>query len=237
MRHRLMKVILTILGCLFLGMPSTAQSKQLWGFGAFGGYSLPVFGMGKQFSGSNQFGATWQYQYSPKLLLEVEYQYSQFEDNEASTRTFFWPVDKKDYASPQAVSEIKFNSVLLNLMISPKLPQYPSEKLIQYLIVGTGIYDYRFERRNFIYPGQTIEPLNTSLYLDPQIDERAALGIHVGYGGQFFFREGFALDLRVRYHLIMGDLRPMATWGFETTTMPLQMFEIRAGLKLYFSKS
>lgn len=231
-------VVFWMMGLLLLGGPvlAHAQAKHRWGLGTVGGLSLPVLGMGERFSGTGQYGITWQRGYSSRMTLEVEYHHAEFENGEETKRPFVWNFDKKEYLSPQAVSEMTFNNVLLNVLIAVG-PQAPQKSRIYYFAFGPGIYGYKTERRNFIFPGQTGPVLNQTLYLPPQIDKKAALGVHAGFGGQIFLGDSFALDLRGRYHFVLGDIRPMAAWGFDGSTMPLQMFEIGAGLKFYFGKS
>lgn len=238
MRYRHAGVVLCALGLLALAAASrTDAQSHPWGFGSFAGFSLPVWGTGERFSGTPQYGGTWQYQYSPKLMMEVEYHHSEFKNGKEAKRPFTWPLDQKQYFSPLAVSQMKFNSALLNLLITPKSPGFDTKRFAYYITVGAGVYGYKVERRNFIFPGQSTPPLNTTLYLLPQVDKRAALGINAGLGGQIFMGKAVALDLRARYHLVIGELRPMAAWGFDNPTMPLQFLEVGAGLKFFFRKS
>jgi hypothetical protein len=53
----------------------------------------------------------------------------------------------------------------------------------------------------------------------------------------FSLGQSVALDLRARYHVVIGELRPMSAWGFDKTTMPLQFIEVGAGLKFFVKKS
>ncbi|OGG46166.1 MAG: hypothetical protein A3F84_26160 [Candidatus Handelsmanbacteria bacterium RIFCSPLOWO2_12_FULL_64_10] len=238
MRGMHSRVFLCVLGLLILAFVSStdAQTKHPWGFGSFAGYTLPVWGTGERFSGTQQVGGTLQYQYSSRMMMEIEYQHVFFKDGKEAKQPFIWPLDSKQYYSPLAVSQIRFNTGLFNLLVSLKGGGFEKKSLV-YLTVGTGVYSYKAERRNFIFPGQTTLPLNTSLYILPQVDERATLGINAGMGGQVFVGKSVALDLRARYHIVMGELRPMSAWGFDNQTLPLQFIELGAGLKFYIHKS
>ncbi len=233
------RVLFCVLGLLVLAFASStdAQAKHPWGFGSFAGYTLPMWGAGDRFSGTAQYGGTWQYGYSQKLIMEVEYHHSEFKNGKEAKASFTWSVDQKPYLSPLAVSQMRFNSVLLNLLLAPRLPGFEARKGVFYITVGAGVYGYKAERRNFIYPGQSAPPLNITLYLRPQVDERAALGLNAGLGGHLFLSKAVALDMRARYHVVIGELRPFAAWGFGKQTMPLQFLEVGAGLKFYFQKS
>jgi hypothetical protein len=49
-----------------------------------------------------------------------------------------------------------------------------------------------------------------------------------------FFSERAALDLRVRYNFVLGELRPFAVWGIEKTSF-FHLLDVGAGLKFYIS--
>ena len=231
--------LLCALGLLVAAYPnvSDAQGGHRWGVGSFGGYSVPMFGMLDHFSGTEQFGATWQYEHSSRLILELEYHHSKFDRSKEVDKTFNWAVDGKDYLSPNAMSRITFNSALINLLVTPQAMDFKQENFEYYVAVGTGIYGYKSERRNFVYPAQKNAPLDVTNVLNPQIDERAALGVNAGFGVQAFILRNFSIDLRARYHVVIGELRPMSAWGYDTQTFPLQFLQVGAGLKFYFVKS
>lgn len=239
MRHTRAGVLVCLIGLLTLVFvaPPEAQTGHPWGVGSFGGITIPVFGTGERFSGTPQYGGTLHYQYSSRMMMEIEYHHSAFKNGKEAKRPFTWALDQKPYYSPLAVSRMRFNSALLNLLITPGSPGFETRRFAFYVTVGTGVYGYKAERRNFIFPGQTTLPLNTTLYLRPQVDERAALGLNAGLGGHLFLSKAVALDMRARYHVVIGELRPFAAWGFDKPTMPLQFLEVGAGLKFFFRKS
>jgi hypothetical protein len=199
-------------------------------------YNVPAFSLRDRFSATSKYGLSWQYMVGPKLILEAEYHRSEFDNGKLAAVPFLWSVDKKEYVSPAATSEMRFNSVALNLMIFFDAPSFKAKDFVSYFIVGGGFYDYRAENRNFIFPGQTAAPLNTSLVLQPQIDTQTALAVNTGLGLQAFVLENIALDLRARYHIVVGELRPMFDWGIDKKTVPLQLVDLSAGVKFYFWK-
>ena len=172
-----------------------------------------------------------------RLYLEVEYHHSDWDKGKLADKPFTWSVDGVDYLSPAAVQEMKMNSVAFNLLIFHQgIPSFRAKDFTYYYQVGAGVYDYKAERRNFIYPNQKAEPLDVTLVMQPQIDTRVALSGHLGLGMQAFAWDNVALDVRARYHIMMGDIRPMYDWGVETKTFPMMLFDVGVGLKFYFSK-
>ena len=215
-----------------------AQEKgRRWGVGTFLSYNVPTFALKDRFSATSKYGGTWQVMLNPKLYMEAEYHRSKFLNGKLAKRPFTWAVDQKPYQSPLASSEMKFNSLAVNLLIfHPEQPTFRAKDFVYYIEVGVGFYNYRAENRNFIYPGQTTKPLDQTLFLQPQIDAQTALSINAGFGAQAFVWDNVALDLRARYNVVMGELRPMYAWGIKTKTIPLQLLDLGAGLKFYFWK-
>lgn len=211
------------------------EAAKKWGLGTFLSYNMPVFKLKERFSPTKKYGGSWQYSVTPKLYMELEYHRSVFLNGKLAKRSFKWAVDNKYYASPQATSELKFNSVSLNLMVFyPKAPRFAAKKRAHYIEVGLGYYGYDSRNLNFLYPGQTVAPLNTSLVLQPQVDAKTALSVNVAYGVQAFVVDNVAIDLRLRYNMVIGDLRPMYDWGVENKTFPMHLLDIGAGVKFYF---
>lgn len=229
-----------LIGVLLSTSASTAGAQgkgRRWGIGTFLSYNIPMFALKDRFSATSKYGASWQVMLNPKLYMEAEYHRSRFLDGKLAKKPFTWAVDQKQYLSPLASSEMKFNSLAVNLLIfHPEQPTFRAKDFVYYIEVGVGFYGYRGENRNFIFPGQTATPLDQTLFLQPQVDAQTALAINAGFGVQAFVWENVAVDLRARYSAIMGELRPMYAWGVKTKTIPLQLFDIGAGLKLYFWK-
>lgn len=224
-------VLLTCVGL------SEAQQGRKWGVGTFLALNSPVGKLGDQFGPTSKYGLNWQYLLSERLYIEVEYHHSDWGEGKLVDQPFTWSVDGKDYVSPAAVHKMKMNSVAFNLLIfHQEIPSFRAKDFAYYVQVGAGFYDYKAERHNFIYPGQKTEPLDVTLVLQPQIDTRAALTAHFGMGIQAFAIDNVALDIRARYHVIMGDVRPMWDWGIEQKTFPMMLFDVGAGLKFYFWK-
>jgi hypothetical protein len=229
-----------LVGSLFLSSassPGAQEASRKWGVGTFLSYNVPAFSLKDRFSATSKYGASWQYMLNPKLYIEMEYHRSSFLDGKLAKRTFLWTVDNKNYASPGASSEMKFNGVASNLLIFyPREPTFRANNFAYYLEVGGGFYNYKAEQRNFIFPGQTTRPLDPTVVLQPQIDQRTALSLNFGFGVQAFILNNMAIDLRARHNIVAGDLRPMQAWGVTEKTFPLQLLDVGAGLKFYFWK-
>ncbi len=229
-----------LVGSLLLASTSTAgaqDASRKWGVGTFLSYNVPAFSLKDRFSATSKYGASWQYMLNPKLYIEMEYHRSSFLNGKLAKRPFLWTVDSKNYASPGASSEMKFNGVAANLLIFyPREPTFRANSFAYYLEVGGGFYNYKAENRNFIFPGQTTRPLDPTVVLQPQVDQRTALSLNFGFGVQAFVLHNMAIDLRARHNIVIGDLRPMQAWGVTEKTFPLQMLDIGAGLKFYFWK-
>ena len=89
-----------------------------------------------------------------------------------------------------------------------------------------------------IYPEQAPSgpgaPPDLTILLQPVEDTRTALSLNIGGGTQIHVGERVALDLRVRYNFVLGEMRPFAVWGIEKTSF-FHLLDLGAGLKFYFS--
>ncbi len=229
-----------IAGLLLLTSASTVDAQKpvkRWGVGTFLAYNSPLFSLRDQYGGGSKYGLTWHYSLTPRVYIEAEYHHSEFNHGKLEGATFTWTVDGKEYESPNATADMKFNSGLVNLLIfHQEEPSFKSGDFVYYIQVGGGFYDYKAERRNFVYPGQKTKPLDSTVVLPPQLDTRAALSAQVGLGVQAFAFDKIAVDLRARYHIVMGDVRPMIAFGVDKKTFPIQLLDIVGGLKFYFWK-
>jgi opacity protein-like surface antigen len=232
---------ITIGLCLLISA-SKIQSQETtgrWGVGTFVDYNRATFQLKDWYaSGRSQVGGVFTYVASSKVTVEVEYHRSRFDHGSLEKRTFTWTVDNKPYASPNAVSKMKLNSFLVNTLIHKGSSRIVgSGNYSPYLTVGIGFYDYKTDVRGLIYPGQKTAPLNMGLLLEPFSDTQTALGANFGIGVEAFIFENIAVDLRGRYNVLLGELRPMEAWGLKGQTFPMQFWNLRAGVKFYFKRS
>ena len=165
--------------------------------------------------------------------MEFEYHHMTMDEGKIEDLAFTWPIDKLKYSSPDANSRFNLNSFLINALAHLKTRSSGSElQLLPYISVGAGVYDYQDQITGMIYPGQKLQPLDQALMLDPQEDEHTALGANFGLG-MTVVQDRFGLDIRGRYHIILGDLRPLEAWGVESV-FPITMLDFRTTFKLYW---
>lgn len=226
-------LILLVMVALSVGSIDAADGAGRWGVGAFANYNMPALGFSKWYDASSKFGMVFTYVPTPKVTVEVEFHRSELEDGSAATRTFVWEGgDKKDYTSPNAYSDMSFNSLLVNGLI--RVGQYgdafKGSSFAPYIAVGGGFYRYKHNVGGLLWPAQqdalTIE-------LPAFSDQRYALGFNFGFGVEAFVIDNVAIDLRGRYNFVIGQLRPLEDWGLKET-FPLQLFDVGAGMKFYF---
>jgi hypothetical protein len=230
-----LKLILAgLIAIAMTGLEVAEGAGGRWGVGSFMSYNVPLRSLSDRFSATSKYGFSWVYVANPRLHLEMEYHHSSFDDGELAKRSFTWSVDGQEYLSPGATSTMRFNSVSMNLMIFQEEPTFRSKDFLYYVEVGAGFYDYKAMTTGLIYPGQTTQPLDTTLRLQDQVDTQTALSVNGGLGVEAFVFDNVAVDMRARYHMVLGELRPYFDWGYDKKAVPLQLFDVGAGLKIYF---
>ena len=215
-----------------------ADLTKSWGGGVFGSLCTPFFTFRDMYTETGKFGGEIHYVLSPRKLVEVEYHYAKFAHGSLEDRTFTF-ADGKDYKSPQAKSDMTFNNVVANWQIALNRDGF-GQKGTPYVTFGTGFYHYASKVSGLIYPAQTPSgpgaPPDPNILLEPVEDTRTAMSVNLGGGAQFFIGERVALDLRVRYNLVIGELRPFAVWGIQKTNT-FHLLDLGAGLKFYIPRS
>lgn len=217
---------------LVIAAPVTAREAR-YGAGVFFNRSVPVQGFHERYSASQVYGVVLDYRVSPRATIEFEYHHLTMDDGKIEGLAFTWPIDKQQYLSPNANARFNLNSFLINALAHLKPRQVRSElQLLPYIAVGAGFYDYQDRISGLIYPGQKEQPLNQELMLDPTEDDHTALGANLGLGMAVTQRR-FGLDIRARYHLILGHLSPMEAWNLSGV-FPIATFDFRTAFKLYW---
>ena len=84
-----------------------------------------------------------------------------------------------------------------------------------------------------VFPGQSGTSLDTSVLNPAFHDKVAALTFSFGGGISIVGSEQFVIDLRLRYNVIMGELRPLEDWGLEKV-FPMQAMDLVGGIKYYW---
>ena len=232
------KLVILTAFCLavWANAPAAMEQTDVWGAGAFASNNMPIMGLKSWFSKATKYGLTFNYVPSPSTVVEMEYHWSDFDNGKLSTSPFLWPVDGEEHTSVGATSTMKFDSVLLSLLVHRAGDSaFETWGTSPYVAVGMGFYRYKTDNRNFAYPGQITPPFDPAKVLDPFSDRRFGLAFSLGAGVQAFIADNWALDLRARYNVVIGELRPMELWGIKRT-FPIQLVDLTAGLKFYFKR-
>lgn len=225
------------LGLMLLIMPTLSPALALgtsskYGAGIFFDRSVPIFGFDNRYAASQKFGVVLDRKLSARTTLEFEFHHAKLTDGKIEGQAFTWNIDRKRYLSPEAKSEFKLNSFLLNALVQVGNYASGDMRLLPYVAVGGGFYDYQDTISGLIYPGQSATPLDTDILIEPRHDDHTALGTTVGLG-MAVTQGRFGLDIRARYHMIIGDLRSMEAWGLKSV-FPISMIDMRTTFKLYF---
>ena len=211
---------------------NAAEGGTRYGAGVFVDRNVPVLGFADRYQSGLKYGVTFDYEVSSRTTMEFEYHHASLSDGKIQDNAFYWPVDKQWYFSPQAESKFNLNSFILTALTHIGETSAGDLQLSPYVAIGAGIYDYQDSVSGMIYPGQPVEPLDTSLLLQPQSDDHTPLGATLGLG--ITVRQNrFGLDVRARYHMILGDLRPMEAWNVEEV-FPISVVDLRTTFKMYW---
>jgi hypothetical protein len=253
--RKLLSGLAVCLAILALAQPSGAQEAGRWAIGGSFALNSPI--NFKDYMGAtSKYGVSFSYVVSPRVTVEAEYQRMKDESGGLENNDFLWFIDNRRYIDPDVDHNVSWNNVSFNSIIRiGNRPMLTAEQWNPYLTVGGGFYHYNSVVTNLIWPGQALAvpsaTVGTSLGvvdatnptgLGPddalefpeQHDKRAALSLNVGLGLEAFIISNVSLDLRARYHMSVGDLRPYNDWGM-LQTFPLQQFDVGAGVKFYFS--
>ena len=219
---------------LLLVFATTAFAQEArYGAGLFFDRNVPVLGFNDRYEASQIYGIVLDYQVSSKVTMEFEYHHATMDNGKIESLAFTWPIDKQKYLSPEAKSQFNLNSFLINALAYLRNRENTTDmQLLPYIAVGAGFYDYQDTITGLIYPGQRVAPLDPAVHLDPIEDEHTALGANFGLG-MTVVQGRFGLDIRGRYNVILGDLRPMEAWGLSNV-FPLTMLDFRTTFKMYW---
>lgn len=239
MRTILMKsgksYIATILLILALiGNTSHAQTTGFTSTSIVPRIVMPIGELNDWYDPAAGVGVNLVYQFPGARRAELEYHYHFFAHGVIEERGFVWPVDGRSYVSPNAKANMSTHTVLVNF-IFPQNWNIPLGNVDPYLTFGSGLYAYTQKVSGLVYPGQGTEPLDQSLLLPPVNDQQVAIGFNLGIGSELALGSSLALDIRVRYHAILGDMRPFEDWGLKEI-FPVQMVDVGVGIRYIFVK-
>ena len=202
-----------------------------WGVGTFVNYDVPTLGLADWYGNATKWGITGSFVPLENVTVEVEYHRASFNDPKLETATFTW-TDGANYVSPDAKSSMTYNSLLVNGLVkwTQRGEPFRASSFAPYIAVGSGFYRYKNHVSGLLWPGQK-DALVTKM--EPFTDQRFALGFNAGLGIEAFVVDNVAVDLRARYNMVIGELRPMEDWGIQEA-FTLQAVDLGAGLKVYF---
>ena len=223
---------LCLTGAILISVSTVgAFEKGQSGIGFFGSAHVPVFNFGNWYSVSPKLGVSYNYVASSRIVAEVEYHYSKMGGGDLESRKFRWSVDNNEHLSPQVTQTMAFNSISASGVVH--LRELGSSGMTPYLSGGLGLFWYRNEVSGLIFPGQTGTTLDTSLLLPAYEDDWPALTAMLAGGVSIVTSERFLIDIRGRYNIILGELRPLEDWGL-LKTFPLQSFDLVVGFKYFW---
>ncbi|MDE2799340.1 MAG: outer membrane beta-barrel protein [Gemmatimonadota bacterium] len=228
-----MKNVFSIL-CIVVLLPNAQATAREGAFGAGGFFDfyIPVFNFKDMYDSGTKFGGTAHYIYHKRKMVEVEFHHARFNNGSLETRTFSFS-DGKEYTSPQAEANMTINSINANWLFALREQGFGQGTTL-YLTFGAGLHDYSSKVSGLIFAGQTPSgagaPPDPTILLEPINDTRTAFSASFGGGVQIGMGDKAALDLRARYNIVMGELRPFLVWGIEKT-YPFNLIDIGAGIK------
>ena len=228
---RVLKVVCVIGAILIAVSGAQAFESGQSGIGFFGSAHVPMFNFGKWYSISPKLGVSYNYVVTPKIIAEIEYHYSKMGGGDLEERKFRWSVDKNEHLSPQVDQKMSFNSVAASGIVHFR--ELASSGSTPYLTGGMGFSWFRNKVSGLIFPGQTGTSLDTSLLLPAYEDDWPALTLTLGGGVSIVTSERFLIDIRGRYNIMLGELRPLEDWGL-LKTFPLQAFDLVVGFKYFW---
>ncbi|MDP6776299.1 MAG: outer membrane beta-barrel protein [Candidatus Latescibacteria bacterium] len=237
MKRKRCTIALVAMLLLLLTGVSSAQDYVRVGASAFVNYNMPMFALRRGwYNSATKWGASLLYSMNSRVTMEFEYHRAGYHDGKIEDRTFLYAKDGKQHESPNAAADMQINSVVINFMarLGDQTDLFKEQMTSVYVVVGGGFYDYNNTLSGMIFPGQTSDPLDPTLVLEPQQDTRTALGANVGLGLERFLTKNLALDFRVRHNFVLGQLLPREAWDVKEA-WPMQMLDFGVAVKFYES--
>lgn len=242
---------LAFLSLLLLPVGVSAQKKAdvvgKVGFGVSGALNFPIFSLKDRFRSTQSYGMYLTYAKGPHTTMEVEYHRIRFDPGKLQESTFYWPEGNSNtwqrYRSPLARNFMVVNTFTVNgLYHFVDRTSAGAEGVRQpimagpFLIYGAGFYQYNNSTSGLIFPGQADrgKGLDQTLLIDPFQDKDVAWGFNVGGGVEILMGKA-GLDVRGRYHLMIGELRPMNAF-YMPRTYPIHFFDFGVSMKYYIGR-
>ena len=199
---------------------SGQEAPSKWRLGGFANLYVPISNFRQMYAEGAKFGGSIEYAFDNRRRVEIEYHHARFSDGKMESRDLL----VGSLTSPNAKSDMTFNGLAANWLFAIHEEGF-GQNASPYLTVGVGYYDYSSKVSGLVFPE------DTSLEIEPSNDTRTAASANFGGGVQIALGSKVALDLRARYNLVVGELRPFLAWGVEHT-FPFSLIDIGAGLKI-----
>jgi hypothetical protein len=221
-----MRKVTMVLLLLTLGdvAPAFGDLTGAWGGGVFGDLVVPALGFRKSYTDTYKVGASIHYGMSPRKIAEVEYHYSKWNKGEIENKTFLRA--GQQVSSPNAKATLRIQGLLANFLIGLKREGFGGKGGKPYAMFGTGFYEY------VPFVGGLRYPLNPAIELVSTREKKRALAIVTGVGAMIGLGPKAGLDLRARYNLVLGELRPYFQWGIDKA-YPFHLIDLGAGIKFF----
>ena len=245
------KLLLLVLPLvLVLPLQVSAQGKNgvvgKVGIGVNGNLNFPIFGMKDRFRATETWGTFLTYARGARTTVEVEYHRSRFDPGKLEESIFFWPQGDPDkwkrYKSPLGRNFMTINMFTINGLyhfVDREPVDEPVKGVVTglYFTFGGGLYHYTNSVSDLIFPGQPDlgAGLDDTLVLKPFKDTDVAWGFHVGVGAEVLMNDRTGLDVRGRWHMMVGELRPLEAYGMART-FPMGYFDFGISLKHYIGR-
>ena len=228
---RVARVVLLIGAILLVVSGAEAVETGRSGIGFFGSAHIPLSKFADWYSASPKFGATYSYVATSRIIAEIEYHYSKMGGGDLDDRTFTWSVDSKPYKSPSVSQEMDFHSLGASAQIHFR--DLGERGAVPYLAGGAGFFRYSNRISGLIFPGQAGTSIDPNVQIEPFEDEVPSLTFMIGGGISIVGSDRYMVDLRLRYDVILGELRPLEDWGLKKT-FPMQALDLSVGLKYFW---
>ena len=148
--------------------------------------------------------------------------------------------------SSEGSSKMTLHSITLNTVKYFERNNFLNSRF--FLTGGVGFHIYKHQVDSLLYGGKPIDSEGNKIFLEPFEDSRVALGFNIGGGLDAKISEQIVLDIRTRYNVIVGELRPIEAYkykgeGFasENKTIdvlekvfPIQYITFSASIKYFF---
>jgi opacity protein-like surface antigen len=217
-----------------------------WSIGGSFGLNKPVRGLTDWYGPTAKGGVSLTYIASSRVSVELEYQRTKDDRGSLVDRTFVWLVDNSNYASPNTTSTLSWNNFALNGIIRLTAnPILQARKGGPYVTIGMGFYQFKHQVTNLVWPDQvaavtganSLNPAGPgpdgTVVIPAFADTKVALSFNAGAGLEAFVTDNIALDTKIRWHMSVGEFRPINAYGL-VQTFPLQQMDVVAGVKFYF---